>query len=377
MLLTNSELKEFNKCKNDIEYFAEKYFYISTSQFTDKIKLKDHQKKIFKHIDDNLFSAIVAPRQSYKTTTILIYALHQALFNKYKSIIVTGINSQNVQMLYEELHFAAKRLPSFFGNFQIKKFASITLSFENGSTIHFYNQLVCNRIGFSQYPDIYISDEEAYCNTSYSQSFFEKLVENKTKCIFISSPKFNSDFNKVVQTSLDNKVLLKSLIIPWNFTPERNDEWKEKMIYEIGSDRFKEEYDPECQFNMPKKTFNINDIFKSLDEPCRPYLYSIQIDGIDDKFALTASSRKVEIVDKKLILEFILTKTIWKFIKSNEYKFVTVNALSLDCNEIVATSKIFIKQDTKEMSFIKFSQEASDSPATFKVTYDIIRQEAI
>ena len=61
---TPEMLDEFHKCANDINYFAENYFFIvNLDEGIQKIKLHDVQKEAIKTIIDNRFTAICASRQ--------------------------------------------------------------------------------------------------------------------------------------------------------------------------------------------------------------------------------------------------------------------------------------------------------------------------
>ena len=49
---TLDQVKEINKCRNDIQYFAEKYFYIVNLDLGKiRIPLYDYQKEALDHID--------------------------------------------------------------------------------------------------------------------------------------------------------------------------------------------------------------------------------------------------------------------------------------------------------------------------------------
>ena len=69
---SEEQLKEYIRCKEDILYFAEKYFYIiSIDKGEIKIPLREYQKKISKALMNppKRHSLISAPRQSSKCVT--------------------------------------------------------------------------------------------------------------------------------------------------------------------------------------------------------------------------------------------------------------------------------------------------------------------
>jgi hypothetical protein len=84
---TPEMIREIIRCKEDILYFAEKYFYIMT---IDKgkilIPLWDFQKQLLKCLvntpDNKRHVCVLSARQMSKTTISTIYLLHSALFGK-------------------------------------------------------------------------------------------------------------------------------------------------------------------------------------------------------------------------------------------------------------------------------------------------------
>ena len=59
-------VKEVQKCKQDIIYFAENYFYIVSYKGKHVIKLFDKQKLMLKSFIENNFSIVLSSRQSGK-----------------------------------------------------------------------------------------------------------------------------------------------------------------------------------------------------------------------------------------------------------------------------------------------------------------------
>jgi hypothetical protein len=63
-------VKEVQKCKQDIIYFAENYFYIVSYKGKHVIKLFDKQKLMLKSFIENNFTVTLAARQSGKCLNI-------------------------------------------------------------------------------------------------------------------------------------------------------------------------------------------------------------------------------------------------------------------------------------------------------------------
>ena len=60
---TQYELDEITKCANDICYFADTYCKVMTDDGVQKIKLRDYQRAMLKHYQNNRFAICLAARQ--------------------------------------------------------------------------------------------------------------------------------------------------------------------------------------------------------------------------------------------------------------------------------------------------------------------------
>lgn len=63
---TETEIKEWLKCKNDILYFANTYCKLMTPEGVQHIQLRDYQKKYLRHLEQNRLSVYLSCRQSGK-----------------------------------------------------------------------------------------------------------------------------------------------------------------------------------------------------------------------------------------------------------------------------------------------------------------------
>jgi len=79
---TQDQVKEYLKCKEDPLYFAVNYVkIISLDEGLVPFKMYDFQEKLVKNFHDHRFNICKMPRQSGKSTTVVSYLLHYALFN--------------------------------------------------------------------------------------------------------------------------------------------------------------------------------------------------------------------------------------------------------------------------------------------------------
>ena len=79
---TQEIIIEFLKCKDDPVYFANNYIKIvSLDEGLVNFKQYPFQKKLIKNFHENRFNICKMPRQTGKSTTVVSYLLHYAIFN--------------------------------------------------------------------------------------------------------------------------------------------------------------------------------------------------------------------------------------------------------------------------------------------------------
>ena len=79
---TQEQVQEYLKCKEDPLYFAVNYVkIISLDEGLVPFKMYDFQEKLVRNFHENRFNICKMPRQSGKSTTVVSYLLHYALFN--------------------------------------------------------------------------------------------------------------------------------------------------------------------------------------------------------------------------------------------------------------------------------------------------------
>ena len=79
---TEQQIKEFIKCKNDPVYFAKNYVQIVTLDYGLQLfKPYIFQEKLIKNFHEHRFNICKMPRQTGKSTTVVSYLLHYAIFN--------------------------------------------------------------------------------------------------------------------------------------------------------------------------------------------------------------------------------------------------------------------------------------------------------
>ena len=80
--LQRNKYLSFIKCAQDPVYFAQKYVkIINLDEGLVPFKMYDFQEKLVNNFHNNRFNICKMPRQSGKSTTVVSYLLHYAIFN--------------------------------------------------------------------------------------------------------------------------------------------------------------------------------------------------------------------------------------------------------------------------------------------------------
>lgn len=93
---TQWEADEIAKCANDICYFADTYCKVMTDDGVQKIKLRDYQRAMLKHYQNNRFAICLAARQIGKCSS---YNTEIELNTKENSNL---LNSQKIGDIYNK-----------------------------------------------------------------------------------------------------------------------------------------------------------------------------------------------------------------------------------------------------------------------------------
>ena len=109
---TKKQVSEFLKCAQDPVYFAQKYVkIINLDEGLVPFQMYDFQEKLVNNFHNNRFNICKMPRQSGKSTTVVSYLLHYAIFNDSVTIGILANKAQTardllgrLQIAYENLH---------------------------------------------------------------------------------------------------------------------------------------------------------------------------------------------------------------------------------------------------------------------------------
>lgn len=135
MRYTMEMIEEYNKCANDIEYFAEKYVRIvHPDQGVIPLKLTDFQREVIKDFQNNHVFAKIANRQCGKTVVACVILLHGAIFESWKTFAIVGHRFHASIDVLEKIVRMYDLLPDFLKP-EITESNSSAIHFDNGCSL--------------------------------------------------------------------------------------------------------------------------------------------------------------------------------------------------------------------------------------------------
>jgi len=247
-------IREIIRCKEDILYFAENYFYI---QNLDKGKIKiplwGFQKSLIKVIknppNNKKHVCILAARQMSKTTVTTIYLLHEMLFRKDYTIAVLANREATAIEILGRIQMAYQLLPLWMQRGVIE-YNKKTIRLENGVRILASSTSSNSIRGFSI--NCCFVDESAwiadYIWEDFQASVMPTISSSKNgKIIMVSTPNGLNHFYTIYRAGVIGENDFYSVKLPWHLHPDRDEEWKEGILRSgYSKQQFSQEFD--CRF---------------------------------------------------------------------------------------------------------------------------------
>jgi hypothetical protein len=246
---TAEQIQEFIKCKNDPVYFAKKYIKIvSLDEGLVPFEMYPFQEKMLMNFHNNRFNIAKLPRQTGKSTTVVSYLLHYALFNDNVNIGILANKASTSRELLGRLQLAYENLPTWMQQ-GINSWNKGSLELENGSKIMAASTSSSAVRGMSF--NIIFLDEFAFVPNHIAEQFFSSVYPTissgkSTKVIIISTPNGMNMFYKLWHDAERGKNEYVRTEVHWSEVPGRDAKWKEQTIANTSERQFTQEF--ECTF---------------------------------------------------------------------------------------------------------------------------------
>ena len=246
---TEEQIIEFVQCQSDPVYFANKYVKIvSLDEGLVSFKPYRFQEKLINNFHENRFNICKMPRQTGKSTTVVSYLLHYAIFNDSVNIGILANKAATARELLGRLQTAYENLPKWMQQ-GIMVWNKGSLELENGSKILAASTSASAVRGMSF--NILFLDEFAFVPNHIADSFFASVYPTitsgkSTKVIIVSTPHGMNHFYRMWHDAEKSKNEYIPTDVHWSEVPGRDDIWKEQTIANTSEQQFKIEF--ECEF---------------------------------------------------------------------------------------------------------------------------------
>ena len=246
---TEEQVKEFIKCKQDPVYFAKNYVKIvSLDEGLVQFNPYNFQEKLINNFHENRFNICKMPRQTGKSTTVVSYLLHYAVFNDSVNIGILANKAATARELLQRLQTAYENLPKWMQQ-GIIAWNKGSLELENGSKILAASTSASAVRGMSF--NILFLDEFAFVPNHIADSFFASVYPTitsgkSTKVIIVSTPHGMNHFYRMWHDAEKGANEYIPTDVHWSEVPGRDSKWKEQTIANTSEQQFKIEF--ECEF---------------------------------------------------------------------------------------------------------------------------------
>jgi hypothetical protein len=246
---TEEQVLEWIKCSEDPAYFAKNYIKIVTlDRGLSEFDMYPFQEKMIKTFHNNRFTICKLPRQSGKSTIVVSYLLHYAIFNDNVNIAILANKASTARDLLDRLQTGYENLPKWLqqgviswnkGSMELENKSKITAASTSASSIRggTYN--------------IIFLDEFAFVPNTVADNFFSSVYPvitsgKSSKVIVVSTPYGMNHFYRLWDDAQKSKNDYVPIEVHWTDVPGRDDEFKRSTIANTSESQWRQEF--ECLF---------------------------------------------------------------------------------------------------------------------------------
>ena len=246
---TKEKIEEYVKCKEDPVYFAKHYIKIITlDEGLQPFAPYHFQEELIKNFHEQRFNICKMPRQTGKSTTVVAFLLHYAVFNSSVNIGILANKAATARELLGRLQIAYENLPKWMQQ-GILSWNRGSLELENGSKILAASTSASAVRGMSF--NILFLDEFAFVPNHIADAFFSSVYPTitsgkSTKVIIVSTPHGMNHFYRLWHDAERGKNEYIPTDVHWTEVPGRDEKWREQTIANTSEAQFKIEF--ECEF---------------------------------------------------------------------------------------------------------------------------------
>jgi len=243
-------ISEYLKCKDDPVYFCNNYVKIvHVDHGLINFEMYDYQQDMIDKFHNNRFVICKMPRQTGKTTTIISYLLHYAIFNETINIAILANKGSTARDILQRLQTAYEHLPKWLQQ-GVLVWNKGSIQLENGSKI-IASSTSSSAVRGSSFNIIFL-DEFAHIDPpSLADQFFTSVYPTissgkTTKVFIVSTPKGLNMFYKMWNDAEEGRNNYIPIETHWSQVPGRDQKWRDETVRNTSDVQFAQEY--ECEF---------------------------------------------------------------------------------------------------------------------------------
>ena len=246
--LTDEQVEEWIKCRDDKYHFFKNYVYIQSEKGRMLFDPRHYQARIIDSCIENRFVVALMGRQSGKTTTLGMDVLHEVIFNQDYRVGITSYKNANVLDFMDRIRFAYENLPWWMKPACVV-YNKFSVVFDNGSSVR--SQVTAENTFRGTSLNRIISDELAFTKPAIANEFIASLMpslmgngeESETKLNIISTPNGTEGaFPSIWFGAMSGDNGFCPVEVKYEEIPNRTEEFERSMVKKIGRDKFDQEF---------------------------------------------------------------------------------------------------------------------------------------
>ncbi len=246
---TQWEQDEFEKCRDDVAYFAKTYIKIvNVDKGLMSFDLWPYQEDLLNTFSDNRFVICKFPRQTGKTSCVVAWILHYILFNKNVNVAILANKGATAREILGRLQLAYEWLPKWLqqgatiwnkGNIELANGSKVLSAATSSDAVRGYT---FNLIFF---------DEFAFIPNNVAEQFFNSVYPTissgkKSRVFIVSTPNGMNKFYKMWMDAKSKESDYTPVEVNWWDVPGRDEAWKQQTIRNTSKRQWNQEF--ECSF---------------------------------------------------------------------------------------------------------------------------------
>ena len=246
---TEDQVLEWIKCAEDPVYFAKKYIQIVTLDHgLQSFDMYSFQEEMVNTFHENRFTICKLPRQSGKSTVVVSYLLHYAIFNDNTNIAILANKANTARDLLTRLQTGYENLPKWLQQ-GVLSWNKGSLELENKSRITAASTSASSIRGGTY--NIIFLDEFAFVPNTVAENFFSSVYPvitsgQSSKVIVVSTPYGMNHFYRLWDDAQKKKNEYIPIEVHWTDIPGRDEEFKRSTIANTSESQWRQEF--ECLF---------------------------------------------------------------------------------------------------------------------------------